>query len=116
MLGSFEPLTGTLNATLTIGYNHDLNPYKHRYHPDHDNLKNGTEAAGLPEILPEGNESYTITRKMTLQFEDSDPEDLRFPGWGDSVAGGSYLETITGLHREPLKVGGTFRIGRVVVE
>lgn len=116
MAGFFNPASGSLSRTVTIGYNDDLNPYKHRYHPDHDNLKDGSEAAGVPVLLPAGQECFEINRQITLQFQATDPEDLRFSGWGDSIVGGTYSETITGLHRNPVKVSGTFRLTHVVAQ
>jgi hypothetical protein len=112
--GMFNPVAGTLTGNITVGYNDDLNPYKHRYHPDHDNLVDGSQAKNNPTLLPAGKESFTVNRLITLTFQASDPEDLRFPGWGDNVTGGTYTETISGLHRNPVKVAGTFLLSRVV--
>lgn len=109
--GGFSPLEGTLTCNLTVAFDDDLNPYKHRYHPDHDNWDSRYERK-----LPEGRENFAITRQITLNFESSDPEDLRLPGWGDTVAGGRYAETILGLHRHPVKVAGAFRLTRVVAQ
>ena len=114
MTGVFASSGGSVSNTIVIGFNDDLNPYKHRYHPDHDNLLHGSALAGTPVLLPEGQESYTISRQIALQFQTTDPEQLRLSGWGDSVVGGVYSETITGLHRNPVKVSGTFRLTKVV--
>ena len=48
-------LSGGLNATLTIGGNDPVHPYKHRYHPDHDGLdpQYAPQAAGLSPLLEE---------------------------------------------------------------
>jgi hypothetical protein len=81
-----------------------MNPFKHRFHPDHDNL---TEL-GVP--LPAGKESYTITREIQLQFTPEDPDRLAMAGWGDRYVGGVYRETITGLHKKAIHVMGTFRL------
>lgn len=109
MSGLFVPAAGQLTATVEVGYDDDLNPFKHRYHPDHDNLQAGTQTK-----LPEGKESYSFTRVITLDFAAVDPEELRLPGWGDTLGGGVYRETLSGLHRYPIKVEGTFRLTRVV--
>jgi hypothetical protein len=110
MGGGFDPDAGVLRADIDIGYDDDRNPYRHRYHPDHDNL------APDRTQLPEGRESYDIRRKITLTFQGTDPEDLRFSGWGDNVVGGLYTEQITGLHRDSIQVSGSFRLTRVVAE
>jgi hypothetical protein len=110
MDGGFDRDAGVLRADIHVGYDDDLNPYRHRYHPDHDNL------ASDRTKLPEGRESYYIRREITLTFLGTDPEDLRFSGWGDNVVGGLYTEQITGLHRDPILVSGNFRLTRVVAE
>jgi hypothetical protein len=99
---------GTLAASLTLDYNHPLNPFKHRFHPDHNNLDERFE-----QTLSNGKESFTINRSVTLDFAGTDPLGLNPPGWGDTELGGVYRETITGLHRNSLRVAGTFRLVRV---
>jgi hypothetical protein len=93
---------------LALDYNHALNPFKHRYHPDHNNLDERFE-----QTLPEGAESFTIQRSVTLQFNGVDPQGIHPPGWGDTETGGLYRETITGVHRSAIHIAGTFRLVRV---
>jgi hypothetical protein len=99
---------GTITGTVTLGYNDPTNPFKHLYHPDHNNLDERFE-----QTLSEGRESFTVTRQISLEFNGQDPLGLDPPGWGDSEIGGIYRETFTGLHRDPIRVGGTFRLTRV---
>ena len=104
-------MTGTfggdsLNATVLLDYNDPLNPFKHRYHPDHDNLDENTPQ----NLLPNGQESFDIARSISLQFTDTDPDGLAVAGWGDNQMGGHYLETINGLHKQPIVMSGTFRL------
>lgn len=94
-------------GTTILDYQDPLNPFVHRYHPDHNNLNESYDEANP---LPPGRESFTISRKITLQFTAGDPEHLQLPGWGSSQLGGLYRETITGLHQAALNVEGTFRI------
>ncbi|MBE0540503.1 MAG: hypothetical protein IH623_03870 [Verrucomicrobia bacterium] len=101
--------TGTLNGVITLGYNDPLNPFKHVYHPDHDNLNERFEQPPLAE----GNESFTVTRNVALEFTATDPLGLNPPGWGDEELGGLYRETIAGLHRSAIQISGTFRLVRV---
>ena len=60
---------------------------------------------------------------LTLKFSDTDPalagiEDAAAnlpPDWGSNVVGGSYEETLSGLHQTPIRVQGTFRLERAAV-
>lgn len=99
--------TGTLTGEVVVEHDDPLNPFVHRYHPDHDNL---TERFDAP--LPEGRESFRVARTVTLEFTGDDPEGLPWAGWGDLHLGGRYRERIEGLHRHPLQVSGTFRLQR----
>jgi hypothetical protein len=100
---------GALTGQITIGHNDSLNPFKHVYHPDHDNLDSRFE-----QTLPEGRESFSVIRQISLQFTETDPLGLNPPGWGEAEVGGIYRETFTGLHRNAIQTSGTFRLTRVV--
>jgi len=99
---------GTNTCAIALDYNHPLNPFKHIYHPDHNNLDERFE-----QTLPEGKESFTVTRSLSLEFTTEDPLGLNPPGWGDTEVGGTYRETITGLHRNTIHIAGNFRLVRV---
>jgi hypothetical protein len=110
------PLTGpgvfganTITCDVTLPYDHPLNPFTHRYHPDHDNLNQRFEAFANPD----GVESFTVTRTLELAFESQDPEGLLLAGWGDNQLGGTYRETLSGIHRDDLHVDGFFRLHHV---
>lgn len=100
---------GTLQGAVALDYDHPLNPFKHTFHPDHNNQDERFE-----QKLPEGRESFTVNRSLALEFSATDPLGLNPPGWGSTEVGGTYRETITGLHRAPIRVGGTFRLVRVL--
>jgi hypothetical protein len=107
------PMAGAFDDSLkcdgiTLGYDDQLNPFKHKYHPDHDNL-----GFDLTTPLPEGKESYTIVRSIELAFTAEDPKGLSIAGWGDDQVGGIYIERIEGVHKEILKVEGIFRLNHV---
>jgi len=102
--------SGQLTGSITVGYDDPLSPFKHVYHPDHDNRNARFE----PAALPEGRESFTVTRNISLEFGGSDPLGLNPPAWGDRELGGTYRETLTGLHRSGVNVSGTFRLVKVV--
>ena len=106
--GSFGSNNSTNSCTVPIQYDDPLNPFKHRYHPDHDNLDERYE-----QVLGEKAESFTVTRLLSLVFTPNDPLDPVVAGWGDDQLGGFYRETISGLNRTPVYVSGTFRLHRV---
>lgn len=77
-------------------------PFLHRYQPDHDNLDTDFKTF-KPEVVE-------IERTITLSF-DSTPKDNPAnppPGWGASILGGSYSESIKGLAKVPIRVEGNF--------
>jgi len=100
---------GTLQGSFTLDYDHPLNPFKHIFHPDHNNLDERFE-----QKLPEGREAFTVTRTLSLQFTAADPLGLNPPGWGATELGGNYRETIVGLHRSAIHASGSFRLVRVL--
>jgi len=97
--------TGTLDATLAMEADFPTNPFKHIYHPDHNNLDE--------QFLNPTQEAYEVTRHIQFIFSDIDPNEDNDPEWGDSLLGGTYFEEISGLHRNTIYVGGTFRLHRV---
>jgi hypothetical protein len=103
--GPFGAGSSAFSCQVVMDYDDPLNPLKHKYHPDHDNLD-----AGFLQKLPEGQESFTVVRQVQLQFTDADPDNLGLAGWGDTQLGGVYRETIIGLHKRPLYLQGTFRL------
>jgi hypothetical protein len=103
--GDFGASNSVFSCTTVLDYDDPLNPFKHSYHPDHDNLDDR-----YSQKLPEGVESFTVTRQIQLQFTATDPDGLTMAGWGDNQLGGVYRETLNGLHTSPLYVQGTFRL------
>ncbi len=91
-------LSGTFGAgnsietTLTMDEDHPTNPFRHLYHPDH---KQGRQ----------------ITRQIQFSFDSNqnttNPDDANF-----SLTG-VYSESISGLHKIPLKISGPFTIQRI---
>ena len=98
---------GLISTEIIIPANDPLNPYRHKYHPDHDNLDNRFETYKA--------ESFDITRTITFNFQSTDPE---LPsgaslGWGSTRLGGFYEETVDILRNETTTVKGTFSLTRV---
>ena len=104
--GSFA--TGeTLTRVITVPYNDATNPFVHAYHPDHDNKT----ARG--DDLAAGVESPNITRTCEFIFTASPPAGSSVTsGWASSVIGGNYIETMTGIHKDPIILSGTFELRR----
>ena len=109
---NFLNLSGTfaigqsLEATLTLPHDHATNPFKHKFHPDHDNLNVRFDG---PEV-----ESYTIARQVRLEFAASPPVGVPpAADFGYNQMGGTYRETISGIHKNPIHIRGTFQLARV---
>jgi hypothetical protein len=102
--GGFGP-GSQLTATLVVASDLPTNPFLHRYHPDHDNLD-----AQFINFRPE---AYQVVRNMRFAFTAEDPIGRTPPGWGDSIVGGVFTESITGLHRNAIFTSGLFRLRRI---
>ncbi len=86
--GVFAPSNG-ITGTLAMPADLPTNPFLHRYHPDHTS-------------------GYAVTRAVCLDFAAGPDPD------GDAATlGGTYSETLTGLHRLPLYTSGSFELRRV---
>lgn len=90
-----------LSAALTLKPEHPTNPFRHLYHPHHDDLDFDyvTNLSGA--------EVYEITRDISLEFTSPDANEL---GGGYSQLQGIYRETVKGLHKEPLFSAGRFTL------
>ncbi|MBI5384243.1 MAG: hypothetical protein HZA90_06095 [Verrucomicrobia bacterium] len=102
--GTFA-FNNTVRGSLAISPHSPTNPFKHKYHPDHDNLNaryDGT--ADPPEV-------YTVTREFELQLPA--PPANAPPGYGYDRIDGTYRETFAGLHRTNIVVSGSFRLRRI---
>lgn len=106
MSGAFG--TNSVSATVTTGYDDPLNPFKHSFHPEHDNWN-----ASYSQKLPAGVESFDISRDVRLDFTASNPFGPNSPQWGDTELGGNYFETVRGVHARPIYVKGKFTVVRV---
>jgi len=110
---NFLELTGefgighTLRGDYTLFPDQPTHPFKHKFHPDHDNLdatfKNKVE------------EAFEVTRSFEFDFLASDPGTgiPASPEYGHSEIAGVYVESVSGLHRFPIRAEGIFRLRRV---
>ena len=94
--------TGTLRGTLSIHAEDSLNPYRHRYNPEH-------------------RKGYEITREITIKIErQKDRLSDELAGldgtFGPHRLAGQYTEVITGISESPNTVRGTFRLDRLLGE
>ena len=103
--GSFA-IGSTLSNTIVIAPDLPTNPFRHKYHPDHDNLD-----ASFTQFKAE---AYEITRAIELNFSDQDPTGSATPDYGYDVIGGIYREIVTGLHKTNIVAQGNFRLQRVL--
>ena len=99
---------GQVTWGLVHAYNDPANPFVHTYHPDHDNLD-----AKFATPLLNGGESYTVTRTCSLNFTASPPKGATITGWGTSIIGGLYTESMAGLNKTPITLGGVFIMRRL---
>lgn len=109
---NFLNLTGTfavgqkLTGTLAMPYDAPTNPFMHKFHPDHDNLNARFDGPAI--------ESYPTSRQIELSFASSPPAGGAVTAdFGYNLMGGTYRETMTGLHKKAINVSGTFRLNRV---
>jgi hypothetical protein len=115
MSGDFGSSSGLLQCAVPVEYDDELNPFKHRFHPDHNNLDDTPQRQ--PLLVRTNNhglrftaESSSVRRDISLQFTAADPENLTQAGFGDSQVAGIYRETIKGLHKDALHIQGIFRL------
>ncbi|MCB1559605.1 MAG: hypothetical protein KDI75_00645 [Xanthomonadales bacterium] len=102
--GGFGP-GGQLSGNIVVESDLPTNPFLHKYHPDHDNLDE--------QFLNPRAEAYQVVRNVQLIFTEQDPTGVTPPGWGSTVLGGEYHESITGLHKNAIFTSGVFRVHRV---
>jgi hypothetical protein len=99
----------TLRGTLLVGPDLPTNPFRHKYHPDHDDLD-----ANFDRITNAvAREVYAVAREIELQVSPQDPAGANPPDYGSTQLAGTYRETLTGLHKRPIAVAGKFRLRRV---
>jgi hypothetical protein len=114
--------TDSLNFAIAIDYQDPLNPFKHKYHPDHDNLDAKFIPIDPDAVPPYMWESYDVRRDIELEFTDLPPIDTmtdtttlaQSVGWGSEMWGGYYREVIKGLHKNDITVSGIFIIRHVL--
>jgi hypothetical protein len=94
---------GVLTVRFTLAPDLPTHPFRHQYHPDHDNLDESYRSLGGE---PQDAEIPTIVRSMAFAIEAG-------PAAGDASIGGGYSEVIEGLFAQPLRVSGRFQASHV---
>ena len=67
----------------------------------------------LGKKLPEGVQSFDVTRLIKMDFSAEPVKGASATAWGDTVVGGVYSESIDGLYHTTLKVKGKFVLNQV---
>ncbi len=107
----------TVEFNVTVDPRDPRNPFKHKYHPDLDNLDVKFNPIDLGQVPPYLWEVPEIRRRMKFTLSASVPSELNQTaevlGWGGTVWGGQYEEIIKGVHKHDLTVRGYFLARRV---
>lgn len=99
----------SMTWNITVPHTDPTNPFLHTYHPDHDSLDESFSAT-----LASGEETYTVGRTCVFSFTAQPPNGSSVQGWGTTILGGTYAETLRGLNgQRDLNVGGTFAMRRI---
>jgi hypothetical protein len=94
MLGGLGPDISAVGR-ITLAANHPANPFRHKYHDRH----------GV---------GFAVSRRLSFTFDKVPPDPATAkPGFGTDWISGTYEETITGLHKIPLKVQGAVTLNRI---
>lgn len=116
----FGDTSALLDYLITIAPEDPLNPYKHKYQPDHDNLDAKFNEMDLDTVDPWLWESYEVKRRIKLELTELPPyagatqADAIKLDWGGTVWGGLYREVIKGIHKNDITVKGYFVIRQVL--
>ena len=87
LTGSFGGPGARMEAVITMPPDHPLNPFRHKFHPDHDCNQVG--------------ECYKLSWEMGFEFADAPRPGETEVGWGFSFMTGEYDETMT-ISAKPL--------------
>jgi len=108
---NYLPLAGsfggnnTLSGTIVLSPQFPTNPFRHKFHPDHDNLDD--------RFVNYKEEALTVQRAISLQFSTTPPPGVSDPDFGYREQAGTYRETVTGLNKSAINCKGTFRLTRM---
>ena len=125
--GAFAGLgSGAWDAVIEQPVLDPLNPYIHRYHPDHGHPKVMRQAGVPAKGGIEVNTTVRLTFDEAVDAGGADPREGEFdtaggilivparPGYGTRILTGTYREVIEKLSYDAVVVEGSFEIHRVV--
>lgn len=100
---------GKVEIGVETPFNDPLNPFYHKFHPDHDNLDD--------RFAQTEEETFSVKRNIALDFSAIDSAGF-YPGKGDNLFQGDYSEVIqfsntTNNPGMKVKVSGKFELSRV---
>jgi hypothetical protein len=98
-------LGATVSATWALPADAAINPFKHRYHPDHDNLDTSFR------VYRE--EAYPVRRTVRLTIPEGQGSTTN-PAMGQEEIEGIYEESVDGLHRTTITARGSFQLKRIL--
>lgn len=94
MLGGIAPANGAVGK-IVLAADHPNNPFRHKYHNQH-------------------RQGFALTRQFSFNFDAApDRPETAAPDFGTEWISGDYRETISGLHKIPLKTGGRFELRKI---
>jgi hypothetical protein len=105
--GAFTP-GGTLSNSIHLAAAYPLNPFRHKFHPDHDNLDARFNTITNAALM----EAYAVTRQLQFEFPIVALPGAHGPDPAYTTMSGTYRETLIGLHKQPIYVQGTFQLTR----
>lgn len=94
MVGTFA-ISNSLLASFTLPAGFPTNPFRHKYHPDHN----------------DDSESIAVSRAIQLRLSPRSTNSP--PDYGFRQINGDYFEIVGGLHQTNLVAAGTFTLQRV---
>lgn len=113
MTGSFAQQNSTLDLSLFLPKNDPTNPFVHKFNRNHPNPDDVTEPIPATQL-------FDINRVINMTFTDTDSDGNYILGsttlgWGSTVVGGVYRETLSGLLRagRDINIEGVFTLHRV---
>ena len=98
-------LGATVSATWALPADDPINPFKHRYHPDHDNLDTSFR------VYRE--EAYPVRRTVRLTIPEGQGSTTN-PAMGQEEIEGIYEESVDGFHRTTITARGSFHLKRIL--
>jgi len=106
----------TVVFRVTVDARDPRNPFKHKYHPDFDNLDAKFNPIDLNAVPPYQWEVPEVRRILKFTPTSDVPSGLNYDaedvGWGGTVWGGNYEEIIKGVHQNEITVRGVFAVRR----